>query len=288
MGRLFLIVAALILLFFFLRSCKFDRITVVLSGDPVVVWSWDTIKNRGVIVRIPKDTRIEAVRGYGIYPVSSLWELGKLNNDSTLLADSIGVALGIPVSWYVGPTSLPPFSSRGTIGRITTSIPTNIPLRIWLQLVRIQSNMTPINTVSLDLSESSGLKKMTLPDGSESIEIDTVKLDTLIGNEFEDIRVRQEAIPLGVYNTTTMPTLGGRMARVVSHLGGNVVIVGNSTHEVSQTCQLTGKSNALSSVTITFLARQLGCSVVSNFEGNLDEQVDIILFVGRPLLHQLP
>lgn len=290
-----LALAAVIFLWFsFGRRTNASRFTVAFHSNPVIVWSWDIRKERGVVVSIPDSTLIEAIHGYGKYPISSLWKLGELNQKNAgLLSLSLSEVLGVPVPWYMellreskSTNALgvvrEAFSLKNLIAYFSGSYRTNISPRLLFKMVRIVHTLVNSTTVtSIDLSRTPSLRSLELADGTQAYEIDEKALDTLLGNEFEDEKARQEAIPVGVYNTTDTPTLGTRMARAITHLGGNVLLVDNSTNPVTSVCLVSGKEYALKSYTAAFLIREFGCVSEKGQEVSVDERVDLAVFVGQ-------
>lgn len=253
-----LLVLVVLLGVFFVWKTRPTRFAVVMVTSPVRVWVWDKERGGGVVISIPDDTRIPTV--YGTYPVSSVWKLGELDRkDELLLARSLSEVLGIPIKWYIGPNR------------------TNVPFPLLFH-IRMTSQKGKI------IDASSALREVVLPDGSTQQELDESKFERILGNAFEVKKVREEALPIAVYNTTKTPALGTRMGRMITHLGGNVLVVGNSTQVVSDTCLITGKKETVKMYTAVFLAKELGCSRhVARME---DERVELSVYVTprSPLL----
>ena len=280
----------------FFRSQNFSRFTVAIAGEPSLVWSWDSTRNRSVLVALPSRAMIESVGGYGTYSVSSLWKLGDLDaNERNIFSQSIGETVGISVPWYVGrPTVsagdssdqprqdplgiIKDFFSFSSITRyFGGSYRTNISPFLFVRMVSVARNITPHTTVVID--GSAALVRTDLPDGSQAQSVNVGALDGLIAHEFEDQRVRREALPVGVYNTTGIATLGSRFARRLGHMGAMVLLVDNSVADVTSVCEIHGTDSALKSYTVERIMEEFGCTQSGEIDGY--EGVDLAVLLGR-------
>lgn len=250
-----LLVLVVLLGVFFVWKTWPSRFTVLFYSDPIRVLVWNKGRGESVVVTIPESVVIPAVHGYGKYALSSLWKFGELDpKEESLLALSLSEVLGIPIKWYIGPNR------------------TNVPFPLLFQMRLIPQKATIIDA-------SLARREVVLPDNSTQQELDDIELDRILGNVFEVPRVREEAIPIAIYNTTKTPALGTRMARMIAHVGGNVLIVGNSTQTVSPVCVIVGKEETLKMHTAAFLAKELGCDrTIQRVE---DNRVELSFFVGE-------
>ncbi len=285
--------AAVFVLFFLLRVSPSGRMSVVIASDPVVVWSWDSSSQNSVIVTIPADTALDALHGYGRYALSSLWKLGEIDrHEQALLGQTTSDALAVPIPWYIGfsRTDLTQISDPYDVLARTFGVSslwlylrgafrTNLPLGMYIRFMRALAWVSEGKTKQVNLSLSNALVQTQEPDGSAIKGIDVERLDVLLGDDFEDARVRAEALHVAVFNATSTPTLGGRFARLLSHMGISVVAVGNSDQKVSGFCELFGSTSALASVTARSLRTQFGCIGTSRaIEGG--ERADLTVLVG--------
>lgn len=266
------------------------RMSIAVMGDPVWVWSWDMLRNRFVAVRIPSDSLVEGVHGYGKYSLESLWQLGQIDSmGGTLFATSLEEALGLPVHWYLGgkktkiTSSSEPqaalkdfFSLAGINKYFFGTYATNIPPLTFLRLVKTVQFLRPDRVSSINLTLGNGLVEEELLDATKVLVVDPPQLDIIWGNLFEDETVRREALTVAIYNTTQVAGLGVRAARILGHLGAVVVKVGNDEPAIEH-CQLSGAKPLLESATARLIAEVLGC-VIS--EGNGESRADLTVRLG--------
>lgn len=266
------------------------RISIAVMGDPVWVWSWDTLRNRFVAVKIPPDSLVEGVHGYGKYSLESLWQLGLIDSvGGTLFATSLEEALGVPVRWYLGgkktkiTSSSTPlaalkdfFSLTGVNKYFSGMYATNIPALTFLRLMKAVQFLRPDRVNSISLAPGKGLVEEELPDATKVLVVDPSQLDILWGNIFEDETVRREALTVAIYNTTQVSSLGVRAARILGHLGVVVVTVGND-EPVIERCQLSGAKPFLESATARLITEVLDCATFASSE---ESRADLIVRLG--------
>jgi len=122
-----------------------------------------------------------------------------------------------------------------------------------------------------------------MPDETIANRFDRAKYDALVGNTLEDTTFRQEGMRIALYNTTGTPGIGQKIARLIEHLGGFVVFVGNEDVEIQGNCEVTGEKPMLSSRTVQFFRSFYGCRIREEQEGN--GRADIIVRLGRGIEH---
>jgi len=115
--------------------------------------------------------------------------------------------------------------------------------------------------------------------------LDPSRLDYIINNAFLDTGLRGEQLSIAVYNTTSVPSVGERAARVMSHLGLQLVFVGNSTPE-RPTCVVTGSSRALSTKTAMFIRDYFQCTEGPPLSTDAGAAADLVLYLGTQYAQQ--
>lgn len=269
----------LILLIFF-SSPASDRITLVVASDPVEVVSWHPQSRSLTTIRIPAETRIETVGGYGVYPIRGFWLLGNIDEAArAAFVPSMQEALGLPVSFYVGPgegESLAPFSWQMLLPWGGGALQHNVPLPAALRLLRHLPFISSDHKTDVTLAPGRGLASVTAPDGSDSLTLDTNQSDVLLGPLFEEEDIRREAIPVAVYNTTTVPSLGTRVGRLLSHIGYHVVAVEND-EPIIQRCEVHAGQEYAKTRSVRVVRRLFGCALV---EDESQKRADIVVRMG--------
>lgn len=271
------------------------RQSIVLFGHPTHVVSWDADKRSVTIMDIPADVVITATGGYGKYAVGSLFTLDHLDHkNGGLFTQSVSDALGLPIRWYIVPGR-----SAGAVGSITmlrnifswSSIwpqllrqtDGSIPLVAWISYVAATQSLSAdaVHVVSVD----NAFVSVNRPDGSVAQEVDESRLDYLIGTTFLDSGLRSEARMVAVYNTTDIPTVGQRAARIMGRLGIQLVFVGNATPEQGE-CQILGSSAALSTKTAYFIRDYFQCVNGTTPTSDNTAAADIVVLLGRKYASQ--
>ncbi len=288
----FFIVAAICIWLLFFQTSSDFRQTMVIVSSPMTVISWDPAESDLTIITIPSDVVAEGTHGYGNYSLEAFWKLGEIDKkDGSVLAESLSESLGIPVDWYIGPktgvfapvadplTAVKDVFSFGNIFRTMGGhYRTNIPLGDFIHMVWDLQVGRPAHIKTLDFSRSADAiaQDTVLPDGSHQMMLDSQRLDVRLKSIFEDARARGEAITVAVYNTTAMPSLGNRVARLLGHLGISVVTVGNDSHQVDG-CTVSGQHAALKSVSAQLITAVLKCK---DQETSESDRADLIVRMG--------
>lgn len=273
------------------RIHPYGRETYILVSDPVVVASRNTADNTLTLISFPLDIMAEGTHGYGTYSLTAFWRLGEIDKkDGTVLAESMSESLGIPVDGYIGPrsgeftgtdalnTAKSTFSLRNIFGLLGGRFRTNISFGKFIALAWYLNVSRPdrVNTYDFSRDSSEVAADSVLPDGSSVKILDPQRVDAKLNTVFEDESVRRESVTVAVYNTTSMPSLGNRVGRLLSNLGVSVVTVGNDTPEVDS-CSMQGNSAALTSKSAKIIEAVLGCTgtVVG------ETRADIVIRIGK-------
>ena len=285
--------SAVIFIFFFRSTGPYRRQTMVLVGSPMTVLSWNETDRSMTLVNFPEYMAADGTHGYGTYSFEAFWKLGEIDKkDGTVLAESISEALGIPVNWYVGPRSgiytksedaltlaKRVFSASGIGSWLTGRFRTNIPLTEFIKFVWLLQLSKPDRMETFDFSHTPSLiaQDMVLADGSHQLVLATDRVDSRLAHLFEDDQIRRETLTTSVYNTTQMPSLGTRAARLLGNLGVSVVTVGNDTPE-KEVCTIDGTESALKSKSAKVIEYVLGCKAVTIPQS---DRTDLTVRIGK-------
>lgn len=263
------------------------RQSIVVVADPMRIISWDAAKSHVVILEIPPDTQIEGTHGYGLYSLQSLYALDTIDKRRGLIfLDSVSATLGVPISGMVHSVAIRRDASPIEILRsmyswktfITPHSYQGVPLGTWI------ASMWAVLFLKTDAIEAASIDGAIItqsrPDGSVIPVLDSQRFDFLYARLFVDSAIRQEGVTVSVYNTTSTPTIGQRVARTLSTLGISVVTVGNDSEQLIPRCLLSGSKKILTSRTARFIHAYFHCedSVVSS------ESVggaDLVVRLGR-------
>lgn len=254
------------------RSRQVHRQAFVVIGNPVVVVSWDRTNDTFLLIRIPPDTNIDAVHGYGSYALSALWKLDSIDRrGGALLTASIEESLATPTTWYIDAgISHPVFTDdpladlQGIFSplRLINYVlgrSTNIPVPDMVALLKLVPTLRGDAVSVMDLARRGVLYQESLADGTTVNKIDVQRFDAVIGDALEDEEVRKESIRIAVLNTTDMPGLGQRAARLLGAAGAFVTSVGNEEIAVDR-CEVVGTDEYLESRTAELIVSVYGCT----------------------------
>ncbi len=276
-------------LFFFwqLRSPTSPRLTIVVSAEPVLVWSWERKTGAFTGVVLSADTVIDAA-GYGSYSLSSLWQLGEIEKKAgDILRGGLEEALAVPIQFFVGrktpteaaadPLSLVKeiFSASGFGQFLSGSLRTNLRVFDFLALVK---SMALLRQDRVTLVTGDALtRRVTRPDGSSVAVLDPGLVDRALAPLFEDGQIRKEALRIAVVNASDIPGRAQQAGRLLSNMGGLVILLDTGS-EVSIGCQVAGSESILKSRTAQFIASHFRCTNVLTV---LEAAADIVVTLGR-------
>jgi len=262
--RIFLLVFGLILVIFsvlFWRqfsqtSLSHGRKTVILKINPLTIISWQDNQEL-IYLTIPQNAYLQTSRGFGQYRISSLEELGRLENlDSKLLLETLRDLLGTPLDGIEANLNWPD------------------RLRLWY----FRKNLSQSKIRNLDLEKNNVFSPRTLPDESVVLVPDQEKIDQLLADVFKDDLVTKEQLTIEVLNASGQAGAGARAARLIANLGTTVISVNNNPQIIKQ-CQLHGNPNTLKSLTAQKIQKMFACEIKSSkLEGS---RSDLQLIVTR-------
>lgn len=262
--------------YFSLRGQRNIPVGIVVASDPVSLLYFDTDRRSTTIIHIPIDTYLKD----SSYSLDALWHLGAIDpKDASLLQQSLREAFGAPVIWYIGQktSAIEPFESVGDyskqgivsnivspgtfIALLSGTYRTNISPIQFLELFFSTRDIPADRVKTIDIKKTSALVKQQLADGSTVPLLDNDRVDSLFGRVFEDSQIRKESLSVAIYNTTSTPSLGSGVARLLSHVGAVVTVVGNEKGQVDN-CIITGSKKSLESLTAVFIQQLYTCNVV--------------------------
>ncbi|MBI3486355.1 LCP family protein [Candidatus Daviesbacteria bacterium] len=240
------------------RSYVWDgsfAISIAFKGSSIWVLNYDPEEKKAIVLKIPEETYMDLPRGYGSWRVGSIYQLGQeeiKSIGSELLKESLAKLLGLPIDGFITLDQ----ASNQDLDKIILSLRSN-PLALINFIRNIRTDLTPLETVSLlrelakvrsdklvalNLEESNITKSKLLPDSSRVLGVDTVNLDLFIRDKMSDQKISQENLEVAIFNATTHPGLALDVARVVTNLGSNAIIVSNS-EDILQKSIVTSENN---------------------------------------------
>ncbi|TSC86853.1 MAG: Uncharacterized protein G01um10147_728 [Microgenomates group bacterium Gr01-1014_7] len=201
-------------------------------------------------INIPDATFLEVARGFGKWQVSSIYDLG----GDDLLRASLSQFFGLPIEGILDFTGK--FSKMPTDSLI---MQLKDPFSLVSILQNLRSDLTPVELIRLKMGmsrvrfdklnqvnlESKGiLEKTGLADGTEVLTVDSQRLDSAISNMVDPV-IKAEHKTIAVFNSTDHPQLAVKAARIISNIGGDVIITTNSEKRLEKTVISGEKSKTL-------------------------------------------
>jgi len=264
-------------------------IAIAVAGNPITVVYIDRTTNRTSLISMPPSTYIDACSSYGTYPVSSLWRLGEIEKKGgSILASSIGNALGIPIKFYIGPRTFPDtpqdpqqhlsqmFSFLTIPEFLVGNVKTNMSLATYVEALRSVRNALPKTTI-LDLSRTYALSKRDIDDGSVVSAVNPDGADLVFRQTHELTALRDENIRVMIVNTTGVVGLGQKIARILSHVGMTIVGTESEDRKFDE-CEVTASPSVVSSLTVKTIVSYFSCGIRTSSDTG---RADVVLRLGN-------
>lgn len=265
-------------------------LNVVVKADQVYVLSLNLPQNQAVILKIPDNTHVSLPFGFGKWATGSIYQLGQSETPrigARLLKEAIGEALGVPVDGYIilhGSKLETPFEKTVLELRqnpllalsFLGQIKTDLSLWEYWQMIWGLRGIRFDKIKTLDLGQSSLTLWSLLADGSRVLTFDQQRLDQFVQKYFENSKVKDEGLNIGIYNSTNHLGLAEKASRVVTNLGGRVTFTANLSQALKTTYVLGKNSYTLTLLSKIFVPKE------SSKPSDLDlSRAEINLFLGE-------
>jgi hypothetical protein len=218
------------------------EINLAVKADSVYVLSFDPLDQLVNLIRIPDDTYMSLPFGYGRWAVSSVYQLGQNEQPEIggkLLKATLSNSLGVPIDDYL-------IASGNFESRSFEEVIKDLRQNPVSGLSLLQGSKTDLSAVEYwhlvwgikgvrpdkvkltDLGKNNLTYSLALPDGSKVLGISQVDFDQYVEDRFEDNRLKNEGLSVGIFNATDHPGLAEKAARLITNAGGRVVFTTNS------------------------------------------------------------
>lgn len=234
---------------------KFN-INLLIRSKNLSLVSYNPTDGEITTVNIPDQIFVDAAHGFGKWQIRSIFDLGENQKDlggNRLLKDTMEDFFAHPMDGFLDFSSN--YKDKST-GEIVELLRGN-PLAIFNILSNVKTDLTLIELVRLkmgfasvrfdkiseiDLSEI--LKKDQLLDGTEVFTADPNKTDVVLANLADPI-IKNEHKSIAIFNATEKPFFAQKWARLVTNIGGDVIITTNAIQKVDKTMVSGEKSKTL-------------------------------------------
>lgn len=225
---------------------KFN-INLLIRSQDISLLSYNPAVSSMTIIKIPDETFLEVPHGFGLWQLRAVHGLGK----DKLLVEALISFLAVPVDGFLDFSSLnqpssqiiktlknDPFSGFSLFADLKTN------LSVW-ELIRLKLRLSGVRFDKInepDLIKLKILEQAYLSDNTLVFTLDPVKADTLLSS-LADPQITAERKSIAVLNATKHPQLARKWTRLVTNLGGNVIITANSSKNLEKT-QVVGENSA--------------------------------------------
>jgi hypothetical protein len=208
--------------------------------DPLIYLVNFSPKNKeAVILHLSNQIYAQLPKEYGTWRLGSIYQLGQEEKPPVgveLLKMSVASLVGQPVdaviihNEYKDPQKMIDAWRQNPLmmGRFLTAIKTDLEPLDTFKYITSLSTLRQDKLEYIDLEKSSITKSRLLPDSTRVLGIDTIRFDLFVREKMPDPILLEESKTISVYNATDHPGLAQEAARVITNLGGNVIIVGNT------------------------------------------------------------
>lgn len=195
------------------------------------------------ILHISESIYFELPKSLGSWPLGSVYKLGQEEKPAkgiSLLKLSLSKLIGLPIDGIIIADLDKSYAKSEDM---ILAIHKN-PLNIINVITHIRSDLTLIETgkmlwslsqirpdklTSLDFARSNITESKLLPDSSRVLGVDNIKLDLFIREKMADATILDEGEQVAVFNGTDNQGIAQEAARIITNMGGIVVMVSNTT-----------------------------------------------------------
>lgn len=274
------------------------NINIVMRGKGISLLSYDSKNEKATIVNIPPTTYLETASGFGKWQLSSIYGLGETQKNVggyNLLKNSLIGFFGLPIDGYLDFTNK---YSQMDNNNLITEFRKNFFSTITF-LPFIKTNLTPFELIRLklglssvrfdkikqvDLQINNSLTPDKLLDGTDILIPDPIKIDAAISNLADQV-IQSEGMTIAIFNSTDYPQLAQRAARMITNMGGDVIITTNSINRISKSYVVGQESKTLIRLKQIF---ELGGDIIPRSNEDLvSSRAQINLFLGDDYIDRL-
>lgn len=263
------------------------NVNIVIRGDAISVLSYNPNEKKVTVIPIPEKTYVSVPGNFGEWEIRSIYELGESVQESSgnvLLKNTVAALLGIPFDGYIElGGELAYLSEKELVDKIRqqpisfmssfSEIETDLSMVELIKLVWSISQVRFDKVAVLDLEKLAIINNDTLPDGSNVLGVDTIRLDSILEN-INESSLPSERLTVAVFNATNHPGLAQKAARRIKNMGGNVIIANNAEMQRDKTLvvpQIENAQDIMQSRTYKRLTQVFGSSCSKDLECDIIE-----------------
>lgn len=227
------------------------NINILIEAKSISLLSYSPQNQQITILEFPQNSYLDVVKGFGKWELRSVFDLG----GDKLLKDTMIGLLGLPIDGYlrltdkysqVVATSLleqfrkEPFILVSLLPYLKTDLTPFELIRLKMGLAGVRFDKIK----QIDLEETNLFQKDQLADGTQVLIPDQIKLDSVV-SQMAEPSLQSEHKTIAIFNSTSHPGLAQKAARVVTNIGGDVIITSNGQNKLAATVVSGEKSKTL-------------------------------------------
>ncbi len=240
----------------------------VESQEPdISVVSIHPANQKATVLHLSSNIYTDVPNGFGKWRLGSVYAFGNEQSPPMgpkLLKMTLTKMLALPIDGIVILPNSTKFSSTEQIIEsfrtsafpdlfYLTSIESDLTKWEAMEIYHALASTRADKITSLDFERSTITESKLLPDSTRVLGINTVRLDLFTRDNLADQKIIEENIPVAIFNATDTPGLAQEVARFVTNLGGNVIIIQNLDKQQQSSVNVSKlNSDALTSKSITF------------------------------------
>lgn len=265
------------------------NINLLIKAKNISLLSYSPQNQKIIVFDIPANAYLEVPKGFGNWEVRSIIDLG----GDGLLKETLVNFLGLPIDGFLQLTDK--YSKVETLALVEQlrkspfaliSMLHNLKTDLSLfELIRLEMGWSSVRfdkIKQIDLEKASLFERGRLADGTQVLSPDTIRLDSAL-SELSDPIIQSEHKTIAIFNSTSHPLLALKAARLVTNLGGDVIITSNSQNKYKQTQIVGEKSKTLKRLKQIFAADD---KIDPSQEGLVSSRAQINIFLGEDYFNQ--
>lgn len=227
------------------------NINLLFRSKGIALVSYNPTDQKIAVVDIPGETYLQAAHGFGSWQLRSLFDLG----GDKLLKDTLSDFLAQPIDGFLDFSG--PFKNKSAkeivdliksnpIGLINMLPYLRTDLTLW-ELLRLNFALGSVRfdkLTQINLQETNALTKDHLLDGTEILIADPNILDTSLV-ALSDPKIKNEHKNIALFNATEKLWFAQKWARLITNIGGYVIITSNAKKQVDKTIVVGERSDTL-------------------------------------------
>lgn len=238
------------------------NINLLLRAKTISLLSYNPFDGKIIIVNIPDQTFVETAHGFGSWQLRSLYGLGEnqkgLGGDK-LLKDSLSAFFAQPIDGFLDFSGKYKDQNGAEIVQYLRSNPLPLDLlynlKTDLTLLELTHLKWGLSNVRFDkftqINLLNVLTKDHLLDGSEILTADPNKLDLALV-DLADPKIKNEHKTIALLNASGKSLFAQKWARLVTNLGGDVIITANASTKLAKTIVVGEKGETLKRLSQVF------------------------------------